>query len=260
MTKAFAAAALCALAVAGCGSTSGSVETGTAALVPLKLGNNYETVKRKTFTIIGYAEPGAKVTVDGEPARMVDAAIGTFEATVRLDVGTNEFTVEASLPPYETATSTVTVTREKTAAEIKAEREAARRKAEAERKAREEEARRKAEAKAQREQSFKDSAESISYDELNKDADSFAGRKVKYTGQVFQIQQDGSNGGIMLLSVTDEGYGYWTDNVWVNYTGKTSANEDDIVTVYGTVVGSTSYETQIGGETYVPEIDAKYIE
>jgi hypothetical protein len=30
--------------------------------------------------------------------------------------------------------------------------------------------------------------------------------------------------------------------------------------VYGTVVGSKSYETQIGGETYVPEIDAQILE
>jgi hypothetical protein len=33
-----------------------------------------------------------------------------------------------------------------------------------------------------------------------------------------------------------------------------------MLTVYGTVVGAKSYETQIGGETYVPEIDAEIIE
>ncbi len=60
--------------------------------------------------------------------------------------------------------------------------------------------------------------------------------------------------------MTDEGYGIWADQVWVNYDGSVQGAEDDFVTVYGVVKGSRSYETQIGGERYVPEIDARYIE
>ena len=26
----------------------------------------------------------------------------------------------------------------------------------------------------------------------------------------------------MLVSVTDDGYGFWTDHIWVNYTGRVS--------------------------------------
>jgi hypothetical protein len=106
---------------------------------------------------------------------------------------------------------------------------------------------------------FKANAKTIPYNQLHKDADAHAGEHVKFYGQIMQIQEEG-NSGIMLLSVTDEGYGLWTDNVWVNYTGRVKGAEDDMLTVYGTVVGSKSYETQIGGETYVPEINAKYIE
>jgi hypothetical protein len=62
------------------------------------------------------------------------------------------------------------------------------------------------------------------------------------------------------LSVTDEGYGLWDDHIWVNYSGTIESAEDDIITVYGTIDGSRSYDTQIGGSTYVPEMTAKYIE
>jgi len=64
----------------------------------------------------------------------------------------------------------------------------------------------------------------------------------------------------MLLSVTDEGYGFWTDNVWVEFDEPTEAAEEDIITVYGKITGSEEYETQIGGSTYVPRMKAKYID
>jgi hypothetical protein len=64
----------------------------------------------------------------------------------------------------------------------------------------------------------------------------------------------------MLLSVTDEGYGFWDDNVWVNYEGSVAGAEEDIITIYGRMTGAKSYETQIGGQTYVPRMQAKYIE
>jgi len=89
-------------------------------------------------------------------------------------------------------------------------------------------------------------------------ADRYKGKKVVYRGQIFQIQEDGGSTW-MLLSVTDEGYGFWSDNIWVNYDGTIRGAEDDVITVYGTITGEESYETQIGGETYVPKMRAKFI-
>ena len=66
--------------------------------------------------------------------------------------------------------------------------------------------------------------------------------------------------GSLLLSVTDEGYGLWTDEIFVNYSQHVASAKDDIITVYGTVVGMKTYDTQIGGSRDVPEIDAKYID
>lgn len=118
---------------------------------------------------------------------------------------------------------------------------------------------RAAAAEEQRRLDFINSAETIPYAQLQKDPTAYVGRKVKYYGRIFQIQQEGG-AGIILLSVTDEGYDFWTDEIWVNYTGNVAGAEGDFLTVYGVVRGQKSFETQIGGERYVPEIDDVYIE
>jgi hypothetical protein len=209
------------------------------------------TVHKATFTIRGRVAPAdAKVTVNDSPAKVRD---GAFSKVVKLDVGTNDIEIYGRAQDHHDAYDHVSVTRKRTAAEIAAAK--ARREAAA--------AKRRAEAKARHERyvaSYKASAKTIPYSQLNKNADAHAGERVKYYGQILQIQEEAGLGGIMLLSVTDEGYDIWDDNVWVNYTGSVKGAEGDKLTVYGTVVGSRSYETQIGGETYVPEIDAKYIE
>jgi hypothetical protein len=63
----------------------------------------------------------------------------------------------------------------------------------------------------------------------------------------------------LLLSVTDEGYGYWSDEIYVSYDGEINAVEDDIITIYGRVTGVEDYETKIGGSNQVPKVKAKYI-
>ena len=112
---------------------------------------------------------------------------------------------------------------------------------------------------AHEEEDFKAEASSIDYDQLAKNPEAYRGEKVVYTGQIFQIQEE-EGFGFMLLSVTDEGYGFWTDNIWVNFTEPIAAAEEDVVTVYGKMTGSEEYETQIGGSTYVPRMNAKYID
>jgi|GEM_PF-2954949 len=115
-----------------------------------------------------------------------------------------------------------------------------------------------AEAEVAKEESFKAEAVTIDYKQLIKNPSRYIGEPVVYTGQIFQIQE-GYGENFMLLSVTDEGYGFWTDEVWVD-GAHTNAAEEDIITVYGTVTGAESYETQIGGSNFVPRIKAKYIE
>lgn len=111
---------------------------------------------------------------------------------------------------------------------------------------------------AAKESEFKEEATTIDYNELIKNPYKFIGEKVVYTGQIFQIQEEFGSA-VILLSVTDEGYGFWTDEIWVD-APEVDAVEEDVITVYGTVAGGEEYETQIGGSNFVPKVKAKYIE
>jgi hypothetical protein len=198
-----------------------------------------DVIKKSSVVVKGTAEPGAAIKVAGQSDRA--NSDGRWAIRLPLDMGHNDINVEATLKGYEDAEDGLSVTRRRSAAEIR-------------------EMRRRAAAKrAAAEADFKASAQTIPYNQLAKNPDKYAGEHVVYRGQIFQIQESGG-AGFMLLSVTDDGYGFWDDNVWVNYNGSIESAEDDIVTIYGTVLGQKSYETQIGGETFVPEIDAEYID
>jgi hypothetical protein len=176
--------------------------------------------------------PRAEVRIDHKPVE-VDKR-GRFALPVTVEQGRNRYFVSASSKGYQRASTFAVITRTLSAEE-------------------------KAAVAAQEEAEFKAAATTVDYDQLEKNPDDYRGTKVVYTGQIFQIQE--SYGATwMLLSVTDEGYGFWDDNIWVNYDGEIDGAEEDIITVYGTVRGSQSYQTQIGGETYVPKVKAEYVE
>ncbi|WP_157827632.1 hypothetical protein [Niallia nealsonii] len=61
--------------------------------------------------------------------------------------------------------------------------------------------------------------------------------------------------------MTKESYGYdVSDVVYITYAGTTEFVEEDIVTVYGTVKGSHTYEPQAGHQITLPHIEAEFIE
>ncbi|MGA9174376.1 MAG: hypothetical protein WBZ33_10440 [Thermoactinomyces sp.] len=66
----------------------------------------------------------------------------------------------------------------------------------------------------------------------------------------------------MRLAVTKDPYIGWNYNdvIWVDYLGTTDYVEDDVVTIYGTVLGSKTYTSQAGWEITLPEVNALYIE
>jgi hypothetical protein len=260
-TRAAAAGGLIlALAASACGGSS-TGSSGTAAdeparkPTPLSLDvtshDNWGTVRAHSTVLRGLATRGARLEIDGRAVTV--NAEGRWRKTVGLSMGDNSFSLEETKQGTDDVRSTLNLTRRRTAAE----RVAWRHQQEVKRQQRL--ARERAE-RQQRIANFKASAVTIPYKQLEKNADRFEGKHVKYTGQIFQIQEDEYGGGIMLISVTNDGYGYWDDNVWVDYDGNVKGAEDDVVTVYGTITGSKSYETQIGGETYVPQMRARYIE
>jgi multidrug efflux pump subunit AcrA (membrane-fusion protein) len=188
------------------------------------------TVRQSTYTIKGWATPGAKIKIAG---KQVPLSGNRFELTVLLKQGKNVFKITADKAGLPSSSMQLTVIRRLSAEEIAQQQEA-------------------------RRQTFMNACVTVPYNQLIKNPDAYAGKKVKYYGEIFQIQESGG-GGMMLLSVTDLGYDMWTDEIWVDYAGHVRGAEGDKLTVYGIVLGSKSYETKIGGENYVPQIEAVYI-
>lgn len=102
--------------------------------------------------------------------------------------------------------------------------------------------------------------EYIDYKQLEKNPNKYTGQFIKYQGQILQIMEDASSS-VIRLAVTKDSYGYdYNDVVYVTYAGTTPFVEEDIVTVYGTVQGSHTYESQAGHQITLPHIEAEIIE
>lgn len=108
--------------------------------------------------------------------------------------------------------------------------------------------------------SLKNQATTVNFKELDKNPDLFKGKIVKFTGQVLQIQE-AYNYGIIRLAVTKESYGWsFSDVVYVEYQNYTDAVKDDVVTVYGQMTGSKTYESQANFNITVPSMTACVVE
>jgi hypothetical protein len=213
------------------------------ATIDLRSPDSGDTIRKPAATVTGLSEPGAKVTLtsDAGRKRVKADSRGQWRVSLPLGLGENSIAIKASAPGRSQGSMSFLLTRRRSSQELAAIRQ------------------RKRERQQQKRQAFIASAITIPYNQLEKNPDKHTGTKVKYTGQIFQIQED-AGATFVLLAVTNEGYGFWTDNIWVDYNGEIAGAEDDIITIYGTVTGSKSYETQIGGETYVPQVRAKYVD
>lgn len=102
-------------------------------------------------------------------------------------------------------------------------------------------------------------AESFDYKRVTKNPDRYAGTFIKGRGNIYQIQEDGEStrGG---LNVTPMGYGYWDDNVRFSLPKVTDFVEGDVVSFYGEIEGSYSYESVAGWNITVPMLKLSYLE
>ena len=111
---------------------------------------------------------------------------------------------------------------------------------------------------------FKQACKSMTFNELSRNPDNYAGEYVKFTGEVIQVLQEKAGSTIrydLRVDITKTRYGY-TDTIYVTYTGPTSEDrilEDDIITIYGVVKGEYTYETIFGSKVTLPLVNAKYI-
>jgi resuscitation-promoting factor RpfB len=116
-----------AIALGGCGDTADAGPKGgpslagaaaSAAPVALHLDAGDYSLASSTTTIRGTAARGSKVTVNGHRASLHG---GHWSGTLHLHLGQNRVTIEATLKGHPATRKTITVTREKTSAEIEAE-------------------------------------------------------------------------------------------------------------------------------------------
>ncbi|QUW21293.1 hypothetical protein JSQ81_16000 [Sporosarcina sp. Marseille-Q4063] len=106
----------------------------------------------------------------------------------------------------------------------------------------------------------KANAKDVRFAELEKNPDKHYGEFIKYRGEVLQIMEDETST-VIRLGVTKKSYGYSSnDVVYVTYTGTTPFVKEDIVTVYGPVKGSHTYESQAGYQITLPLVEAEFIE
>jgi hypothetical protein len=110
------------------------------------------------------------------------------------------------------------------------------------------------------------SAEPISYKELEKNPEGHVDAPVMYKGTILEIQEQEvdyeeyghSNETILRLNVSDDP----NEVIYVVYYSLlgTEFVRDDIVTVYGNITGSVTYESVAGYQITIPSLDAVVIE
>lgn len=106
----------------------------------------------------------------------------------------------------------------------------------------------------------KTNAQTIEYAQLKKNPDRYTGEYVKYSGEILQILE-GDNVTHIRLAVTKTSYGYDpNDVIFIEYPGYTDFVDNDIVTVYGEIYGSYSYESQAGFNISLPGLIADTVE
>lgn len=104
--------------------------------------------------------------------------------------------------------------------------------------------------------------ETYTYEQIARDPEKYRGKYAKLTGEVFQVMEGGDDY-TLLVNITKQNY-FQDDSVYVAYTKHTSDEsrilEDDVVTMYGELSGTYTYETVMGAEVTIPLLLAEYID
>ena len=98
----------------------------------------------------------------------------------------------------------------------------------------------------------------ITYDQLARTPDEYKGEKVKFSGKVVQVIEGGSDIQIRL-SVNDN----YETILLGSYSPDIVSRrvlEDDHITIYGTSVGTISYESTMGGTITIPGVQIEKID
>jgi hypothetical protein len=121
------------------------------------------------------------------------------------------------------------------------------------------------------EEEFKNSCESISFEDLSRNPDKYKDNKYTFTGEVIQVQENDSwlsdtTQVDLRINVTKKTYeyldeDYWEDTIYATIELPEGADrilEDDIITIWGTCDGNYTYESVLGNKVSLPKIDVEY--
>ena len=106
-------------------------------------------------------------------------------------------------------------------------------------------------------QAWEDSAGPLSYAQLKRNADRYAGQRVVFRGSVLEIQDDPAGGSVLRLGVSRR-YGVWDDPIWIETIAAPDESivQGSVVRAYGTMLGSETYESQAGWTITIPKMMA----
>ena len=114
----------------------------------------------------------------------------------------------------------------------------------------------------ERKAEFISTCQSYTYEEIARNPDTYQGKPAKLQGEVIQSMPEGDSY-TLRVNITPGQY-YWSDTILVTYTkqeaGESNILEDDIVTMYGTLMGTYTYESVMGASITVPLLVAEYID
>lgn len=109
---------------------------------------------------------------------------------------------------------------------------------------------------------YKAECKTYTYNEIARNPDDYMFEQAKFKGEVIQVIESGDDY-TLRVNITKDGR-YWDDTILVSYTKNDSSEprilEDDIITMYGFLAGTHTYETVLGASVTVPLFYATYVE
>lgn len=155
------------------------------------------------------------------------------------------------MQPYEALDVAEAESRKIEAEKVAADKKAAEEKAAADKKAAEEQAAAAA-AAAKAAEEARGYETGITYDQLARTPDDFKGQKVKFYGKVIQVMED--TGTVQIRLAVDDNYDTILLGEYASSTVSSRILEDDYITIYGSSVGTITYQSTMGGNITIPGV------
>lgn len=98
----------------------------------------------------------------------------------------------------------------------------------------------------------------ITYEQLARTPDDFKGKKIKFYGKVVQVLEGGST--VQIRLAVNDDYDTILFGEYLSSIVSSRILEDDEITIYGTSVGTVSYQSTLGGTITIPGVSIDRID